>query len=72
METIGIVIGALLAVAAAVSTIGGAWKYIKGEGKNRNSPVPAVNEAIDDTIRKYRKLKDNRFEKQGDKVGRTK
>lgn len=29
METIGIVIGALLAVAAAVSTIGGAWKYIQ-------------------------------------------
>lgn len=45
-------------------------KFIKGEGKNRNSPVPAVNEAIDDTIRKYRKLKDNRFEKQGDKVSK--
>lgn len=29
METIGIVIGALLAVAAAISTIGGAWKYIQ-------------------------------------------
>ena len=29
METIGIVIGALLAVAAAVSTIGGEWKYIQ-------------------------------------------
>lgn len=29
METIGIVIGALLAIAAAISTIGGAWKYIQ-------------------------------------------
>ena len=29
METIGIVISALLAVAAAISTIGGAWKYIQ-------------------------------------------
>lgn len=29
METIGIVIGTLLAVAAAISTIGGAWKYIQ-------------------------------------------
>ena len=29
IETIGIVIGALLAVAAAISTIGGAWKYIQ-------------------------------------------
>lgn len=29
METIGIVIGALLAVAAAISTIGGAWKYVQ-------------------------------------------
>lgn len=29
METVGIVIGALLAVAAAISTIGGAWKYIQ-------------------------------------------
>ena len=29
METIGIVIAALLAVAAAISTIGGAWKYIQ-------------------------------------------
>lgn len=29
MESIGIVIGALLAVAAAISTIGGAWKYIQ-------------------------------------------
>ena len=29
MGTIGIVIGALLAVAAAISTIGGAWKYIQ-------------------------------------------
>lgn len=45
-------------------------KFIKGEGQNRNSPVPAVNEAIDDAIRKYRKLKDNRFEKQGDKVSK--
>ena len=29
METVGIVIGALLSLAAAISTIGGAWKYIQ-------------------------------------------
>lgn len=29
METAGIVIGALLSLAAAISTIGGAWKYIQ-------------------------------------------
>ena len=29
METAGIVIGALLSLAAAISTIGGAWKYIR-------------------------------------------
>lgn len=29
MEVVGIVIGALLSVAAAISTIGGAWKYIQ-------------------------------------------
>lgn len=29
METVGIVIGALLSLAAAISTIGGAWKYIR-------------------------------------------
>ena len=29
METVGIVIGALLSIAAAISTIGGAWKYIQ-------------------------------------------
>jgi|GEM_PF-1925622 putative sigma-54 modulation protein len=45
-------------------------KFIKGEGKNKKSPIPAVNEAIDDAIRKYRKLKDNRFEKQGNKISK--
>lgn len=29
MEAVGIVIGALLSIAAAISTIGGAWKYIQ-------------------------------------------
>lgn len=29
MEPVGIVIGALLSLAAAISTIGGAWKYIQ-------------------------------------------
>lgn len=29
MESVGIVIGALLSLAAAISTIGGAWKYIQ-------------------------------------------
>ena len=29
METAGIIIGALLSLAAAISTIGGAWKYIQ-------------------------------------------
>lgn len=41
--------------------------YIRGEGRSAHS-VAAVNEAIDDAVRKYRKFKDRRYEKQGERI----
>lgn len=41
--------------------------YIKGKGMGDN-PVNAVNQAVDDAIRKYRKFKGKHFEKQGKRI----
>lgn len=41
--------------------------YIKGEG-TESSPINAVNSAVDDAIRKYRKFKGKHFEKQGKRI----
>lgn len=41
--------------------------YIKGKGV-ADSPVKAVNQAVDDAVRKYRKFKGRHFDKQGERI----
>lgn len=55
METVGIVIGALLSLAAAISTIGGAWKYIQ-----------QVKQPYEDLKNKVMKLEEQNAESRRD------